>query len=134
MKMIRWIMVALLMVSCGQGRKAETEMRSAGAAISFADTLHRFGIVPMAEPVDSCDFAFTNTGTGWLVILGVEVSCDCTRAEYEQRPVGPGEKSYVRVFYDGREKGKGYFRKSVRVTSNAGNAPVVELCVEGEQR
>ena len=89
------------------------------ADICFKDTIHYFGIIPLSQPTDSFDFIFTNCGEKPLVVLGVETSCHCTKAFYPHIPIKPGEKSFVRVVYDGRERQAEYFNKSIRVITNA---------------
>lgn len=129
-------MTALLLIlvfstSC-RNRTSSSSVRPQlpAAGISFADTVHDFGIIPLSQPVDSFDFVFRNTGQGLLVILDVKTSCRCTEAVFPQAPIGPGEQSYIRVFYDGRGRSPEYFRKSVQVYTNA-QAACIRLNIMG---
>ena len=45
-------------------------------------------------------FTFVNTGTEDLVIEWAMPSCGCTRVEYDDTPIPPGEEGYVDVFFD----------------------------------
>lgn len=105
--------------SCRQAASPPTSSNAQTADISFNDTLHDFGIIPLSHPIDSFDFAFTNRGKGRLVVLGVETSCHCTKAFYPHTPIEPGGQAYIRVVYDGRGRQAEYFNRSVRVITNA---------------
>jgi len=132
-KLSLYLLLAASLPASSCGRAGKSPSPDVGqAAIAFADSMHRFHEITLQQPVDSFDFVFTNTGNGPLVILGVETSCHCIRASYEQKPVPAGGKSYVRVVYDGSGRGPEYFHKSVRVVSNAVNTSVKELVITGE--
>lgn len=128
---IMYILVPSLgLMLMGACRKAPAKQEPRLAGIEFRDTVHHFGTVSLEQPVDSFDFEFTNTGKGPLVVLGVNTSCHCTRATYEQRPIEPGARSYIRVIYDGTGRTPEYFNKSVRVYTNAGDA-CISLRIDG---
>lgn len=91
--------------------------------VSFADTLHDFGVIPLSSPVDSFDFWYKNTGKRPLVVLGLQTSCHCTVASHDFHPVQPGDSSYIRVTYDGRGRSAEYFEKSITVYTNASDRP-----------
>ena len=112
----------LMVSSCGNRSKNVSSINNF-SAIAFLDTLHDFGIIPLASPVDSFDFWYKNTGESPLVVLGLQTSCHCVAATYDTRPVQPGDSSYVRVTYDGRGRSAEYFEKSVAVYTNASDRP-----------
>lgn len=112
-------MLLSLFTACRKLASQPVVQKIQNADICFKDTVHSFGIIPLSQPTDSFDFIFTNCGEGRLVVLGVETSCHCTKAFYPHIPINPGEKSFVRVVYDGRERQTEYFNKSIRVITNA---------------
>jgi|GEM_PF-242793 len=74
------------------------------------------------------DFKFKNTMNCPLVIHHVKTSCGCTVADWEKKPIKPETLSKIRVNYSADQKG--YFFKSITVTSNADNK-VVQLTIKG---
>lgn len=99
-----------------------------GPVIRFDTTLHDFGSLPLGGD-GRCTFLFTNTGDAPLVIESVRSSCGCLVPSWEHEPVPPGGSGEVRLRYDTRRIGG--FNKSVTVTSNAMNAPILVLRIKG---
>ncbi|CAM1362046.1 DUF1573 domain-containing protein [Tenacibaculum xiamenense] len=62
-------------------------------------------------------FEFTNVGSEPLIIKEVKSSCGCTVPRKPEKPIMPGEKSYIDVAYD--TKRIGGFMKSLIVYSNS---------------
>ena len=77
----------------------------------------------------TAEFVLKNTGDSPLVILDTHTSCGCTQAEYDGKPVLPGDSLVLRVTYKADQPG--YFRKSVLVRSNA-EQELLKLMVTGE--
>lgn len=77
----------------------------------------------------TAEFVLKNTGDSPLVIFDTHTSCGCTQAEYDGKPVLPGDNLVVRVTY--KADNPGYFRKSVLVRSNA-EQELLKLMVTGE--
>lgn len=101
------------------------------AEITF-DTLRvSFGTFPKSDPVRTCTFNFTNTGTAPLIINQAFGSCGCTIPTFSKEPVKPGERGKIDVTYDGNGLPAGYFAKTVTVRSNA-KKRIIRLIVEGE--
>mgnify|MGYP005752433021 CR=1 FL=1 len=77
----------------------------------------------------TAEFVLKNTGDSPLVILDTHTSCGCTQAEYDGKPVLPGDSLVLRVTYKADQPG--YFRKEVTVRSNA-EQELLKLIVTGE--
>lgn len=77
----------------------------------------------------TAEFVLKNTGDSPLVIFDTHTSCGCTQAEYDGKPVLPGDSLVLRVTYKADQPG--YFRKSVLVRSNA-EQELLKLMVTGE--
>lgn len=74
-------------------------------------------------------FIFTNTGDAPLVIENVRSSCGCTVPKRPESPIMPGEKGEITVRYDTARLGP--FRKTITVSSNAANNPMIGLKIKG---
>jgi len=73
--------------------------------------------------------AFTNTGTEPLVIKNARGSCGCTVPIWPKEPIMPGESEVIEIRYDTKRLGS--FSKTVKITTNEGDDPVV-LKVHGK--
>ena len=93
-----------------------TDLKTNGAHIKFAETVHDFGKVKASEPLRT-DFIFTNTGTTTLEITDVRPGCGCTTAGAWDKSVKPGESGKIPIqFNPGNFSGT--VTKSVTVTCN----------------
>ena len=100
---------------------AQGVMGEAIPAITFADSVHNFGLVAEEKGPVGCIFSFTNTGNAPLVITNATADCGCTTPSYTRETVEPGAKGEVRVSYN-PEGRPGTFVKKVRIYSNAQGA------------
>lgn len=73
--------------------------------------------------------AFSNTGTEPLVIKNARGSCGCTVPIWPKEPIMPGESEVIEIRYDTKRLGS--FSKTVKITTNAGDDPIV-LKVHGK--
>lgn len=67
---------------------------------------------------------FTNTGDAPLVIHRVFTECGCTVPSYSGQPVAPGKTGTIKVAFKTKGRPLGFFRKTLRVKSNADNSRV----------
>ncbi len=100
------------------------------ADIKFDKTSHNFGTFSEDDPVVTCVFKFTNTGTAPLIIHQAVPSCGCTVPTYTKEPIKPGESGKLEIRYNGAGKFPGHFKKSITVRTN-GKTKMVRLYVEG---
>ncbi|MDD4149542.1 MAG: DUF1573 domain-containing protein [Bacteroidales bacterium] len=99
-------------------------------AISWDKTVGDLGTIKEEAGPQTETFNFTNTGNTPLFITNVRASCGCTATEYTKEPVKPGEKGFVKITYNPKNR-PGRFNKSVTVTANTEN-PTTLLRIEGE--
>jgi hypothetical protein len=118
--------VALLLVGVSPGRT----LPGASPSIRFEQEVVTFR--PMLEE-DSVDvsFAFTNRGSGPLVIHDAVTSCGCTTAEYPRQPVRPGEAGTIRTTFQSRGHG-GDVDLTLLVKSNDPARPEQVLHIRGQ--
>lgn len=110
------------------GKKALQALKDS-TTINLIDTSYNFGKVTEGELV-TFNFRFSNSGKKPLIITNVSASCGCTVAEKPEKPVMPGESSFIKAVFNSRGK-QGHNDKKITVTSNA-NPPFPMLTLTGE--
>lgn len=100
----------------------------ATANFNWEETTHDFGEI-VKNVAATHEFNFTNTGDVPLVISSVKGSCGCTVTDYTRESIAPGESGLVKATYNAANVGA--FHKTVTVTANTPNGPVV-LSIKGE--
>lgn len=98
-----------------------------GAKISFLEKSHDFGTIKEANGPVSYEFEFKNVGDEPLVILSARASCGCTRPEYPEKPIKPGEKGKIKITYNPAGR-PGEFDRKVKIqTNDKGRRPVLKI-------
>lgn len=98
------------------------------ASINFdSETIDYGEIAKSSDGVRT--FRFTNTGNAPLIIENVQSSCGCTIPKRPESAILPGEKGEIQVKYDTTRVGP--FRKTITVTSNSENTPMIGLKIRG---
>lgn len=105
--------------------------KSRGPEITFDHTIHNFGKVAESIKFASHRYPFTNTGNETLFVQQVHTSCGCTTPDWTRDSIPPGGKGFIEARYETTNR-IGDFKKSITVYSNAVNAPLVHLDIEGE--
>lgn len=101
--------------------------------IEFVNTEFNFGVFNKSV-VRSVVFVFKNTGNAPVVIENTMSSCACTNTMHPRKPILPGKKGYIKVYYNGNKTSDpGKFRKSIDVHSTASNS-IVRLFISGETK
>jgi len=82
-----------------------------------AETKHDFGTIGENDGYAEHIFKFKNTGTAPLNIVHVQVTCGCTKPEWSNSPVEPGQEGFIIITYN--PKGHlGPFNKPATVYTN----------------
>ena len=98
-----------------------------GAKISFVEKSHDFGTIKEANGPVSYEFEFKNGGNEPLVILSARASCGCTRPEYPEKPIKPGEKGKIKITYNPAGR-PGEFDRKIKIQTNDKNRrPVLKI-------
>ena len=82
-----------------------------------------YGTIKQGDKVEH-SFTFTNNGKEPIIITNAQGSCGCTVPEYPKEPIRKGEKGTIHVTFNSAGK-MGMQDKTVTITSNAKNSPVV---------
>ncbi len=82
-----------------------------------------YGTIKQGESVEHA-FTFTSAGNEPLIITQAQGSCGCTVPEWPKHPMKKGEKGVIKVTFNSAGK-MGLQDKTITITSNAGEAPVV---------
>jgi hypothetical protein len=99
------------------GESAQATVSDKLPKITFTETgVHDFGTITEGDSVEHV-FNFTNTGEFPLIVNNVTASCGCTTPEWPREPVKPGQKSFVRVKFNSRNK-MGQQNKTVTIYAN----------------
>ncbi len=122
-------MAAVIWASCDVRRKdkvADGTLTLAEMAahdtttVQVIDSLYNFGTQTEGVKV-TYNFRFKNSGKKPLIITNTTASCGCTVPEKPEKPVMPGETSFIKVIFN--SKGKvGHNEKTITVMSNANPA------------
>jgi Protein of unknown function (DUF1573) len=126
--MNKYIFITLLSLIILAACKNEiNKTAEASAEIKFEKAEHNFGTIDY-DSDGRCHFEFTNTGKDPLMINNVRTTCGCTRPEWPEEPVMPGEKGRIGITYN--TKVVGSFTKAITVYSNTPSSPT-KLFVKG---
>lgn len=104
--------------------------QNSGPQIEFDSTIIDYGIVENSSDGKRV-FTFVNYGDKALIIKKVASSCGCTIPKKPEAPIAPGERGEIVVEYDTKNR-KGPFRKTITVTTNITENPIVALKIKGE--
>ncbi len=96
--------------------------------ITFEKIEYDFGTLKYGADA-TCDFVFKNTGKTPLILTNVRSSCGCTIPSWTKTPIAKKKSDKITVKYNTHKIGN--FHKTITVTSNAKNSPIV-LTIKGK--
>lgn len=99
-----------------------------GPSFEWDATNFDFGKIEQGKP-QSHVFNFKNNGSEPIVITNAQASCGCTTPEWTKEPIAPGKSGFIKATYNAGSVGA--FNKTVTVTANVPNSPVI-LTIKGE--
>ena len=137
-KYVSFLLIIICLVSCDVRRKDKIADGGAVAvpinvndstSVQIIDSVYNFGKATEGEKI-IYNFRFKNSGTKPLVITNTRASCGCTVPEKPEKPIAPGETSFIKVIFNSQGK-VGVNEKTITVSSNASPAfPTLLLKVE----
>lgn len=89
------------------------------AKIYFEKKNHDFGIIAEDGGAVECDFVFRNTSSAPVVIVAVNSSCGCTKAEFSRKPIMPDSNSVIKVVFNPMNY-PGKFARKITIVTNDG--------------
>ena len=128
------IMAICMLMACNQSgnNSSATTTTAGGPVMKFEKDSYDFGKIKSGDKVTH-DFKFTNTGRLPLIITDAVASCGCTRPEWPQTPINPGEKGSIKVTFNSMGK-SGLQDKQITITANTNPAQnLVHLIGEVEK-
>jgi hypothetical protein len=90
--------------------------------ITFTNLVHDYGTINKGGD-GNCEFEFKNTGVEPLILSNCQSSCGCTVPDWPKEPILKGKTAVVKVKYATERLGP--INKTITVTSNASNSPIV---------
>ncbi|WP_158826455.1 DUF1573 domain-containing protein [Mucilaginibacter lacusdianchii] len=91
--------------------------------LKFDKEAYDFGKIKTGDKV-TYEFKFTNAGKTPLIINDAVASCGCTKPEYENKPIQPGEGGAIKVTFNSAGK-VGLQDKMITITANTAPAQSV---------
>lgn len=122
------LIVLIIAGACGTEGSTEEKNAQAYAEVEFENKVFDFGTIAY-DSDGRCFFEFTNVSKTPLIINTVRTTCGCTRPEWPQNPVPPGESGRIGISYNTRITGT--FHKGITVYSNTLDSPT-KLYVKGK--
>jgi hypothetical protein len=125
-KYVLFLITAITIISCDIRRKDKVADGMASMAemaamdsttVQLIDSAFNFGTAAEGEKI-TYNYRFKNSGSKPLIVTNAHASCGCTIPEKPEKPVMPGETSFIKVVFN--SKGKvGHNEKTITVISNA---------------
>jgi hypothetical protein len=125
--MKKLVFLSFLLALSSFGLFAQDNPYNTKDSIKFDKTVYDYGTITQGSD-GNCEFRFTNKGKSALVLIDVQTSCGCTVPLWPKEPITAGKSGVIKVKYDTERLG--VFSKTITVTSNAKNSPVV-LTIKG---
>lgn len=130
------LLCSLVLFSCNvsnNDKTAEDLVQPASlpgtTVVQVIDSIYNFGSIVEGEKV-SFNFRFKNIGSKPMLISGTSASCGCTVPEKPEKPILPGETSFIKVVFNSSNK-VGYNEKNINVIANT-NPSFPSLLIKGE--
>ncbi|MBB4044289.1 DUF1573 domain-containing protein [Bacteroides reticulotermitis] len=107
-KIIGFIIILIICVSCKQNRKAE---------LSLSSYSHDFGTIG-ADRIYHDSIIITNVGNAKLEIGTIETGCGCTQASVDKYELNPNESCPLRFSFSPKGKGAGPNEELIIINAN----------------
>lgn len=106
--------------SCSETRRyTNSSYEDEENKIVFSETKYDFGNLDINNEIYSHTFEFNNMSTHPVLILQASSACQCTTIDYNIMPIKTGETGTIKVMFNPKKSGKGYFNKQVKVRINS---------------
>ncbi len=126
--MTKKLILLLLSITVGSVLLVSAQEAPKGK-MTFKSTVYDFGTFKEELKSVSHAFEFKNTGKQPIIIQRVSASCGCTTPDWTRSPVAPGQKGYIKVTYNARNR-PGPFSKTITVVANTVPSRII-LSIKG---
>ena len=130
MKNLRCLPIAIFLATTLHAQR-DRSVPEHGPKLSFDKEVHDYDTIPQYGD-GRCEFLLTNVGDEPLIIHRFSSSCGCLVPSWDMEPVLPGQSTRLKARYDTGRIGP--INKSLTVTTNAVDRPVVVLRIKGVVR
>lgn len=113
---------------------ANPRLSETGLAMKFDNPVMEVGTIAEEAAPPQFEFSWTNAGDRPVTVLKVTTSCGCAVPEFDSRPVGPGEKSSLKITYYPKGHPGTFNRKIFVYTDLSGTTPAAALSLKGNVR
>ena len=100
--------------------------------LSLEETSHDFGTIGENDGSAEHLFKFVNTGNAPLTISRVTASCGCTKPEWSQAPVEPGQEGYIIISYNPVGRLGNFNKNAIVYTNEEGGYKRHKLTIVGD--
>ncbi|MBC8047668.1 MAG: DUF1573 domain-containing protein [Fimbriimonadaceae bacterium] len=125
------LFAAILLTVCistiANAQTADASTNTNAPSFQWVNDTYDFSNIAQGIPA-TATFEFVNNGKEPLIITDVQKTCGCTKTEWPEQPVMPGQKGVIKAEYNAATEGA--FTKTITVNSNA-SAPSVKLTFKG---
>jgi plastocyanin len=126
-KLFLGIIAVSMLIACNNSNQASSNLSASTTAtpadapvMKFEKETHDFGKIKTGDKV-TYEFKFTNTGKSPLIIKDAVASCGCTKPEWPNTPIKPGEGAAIKVTFNSLGK-MGLQDKQITITANTNPA------------
>lgn len=98
-KIIQYIIIPLLTISCSNTIKSKTENEVTHPKFVVHPEIHNFGTIESGE-VATFFFKLTNEGSGVLHIDSINYGCGCIETILKKDELKNGESTYLQVIFN----------------------------------
>jgi hypothetical protein len=120
-------------IKMAKEEQAKNEALKNSTTVQLIDSAFNFGTITEGEKVEY-SYRFKNTGSNPLIVFNALTSCGCTVPEKPEKPVLPGETSYIKVVFNSSGK-RGHNEKDITVNANTSPAfPILKLSGEVKEK
>jgi len=126
-KLFLGLIAISMLMACNNSNQTSTNLSASTTAtpanapvMKFEKETHDFGKIKTGDKV-TYEFKFTNTGKSPLIVKDAIASCGCTKPEWPNKPIKPGESAAIKVTFNSLGK-MGLQDKQITITANTNPA------------
>ena len=114
--MLKKIVLAGLAIACACSLAfagGTVDKKDKKAVIQLDSTVANIGTFPKSASSKTIIYTFKNVGNDKLVFYDAKPDCGCIRVQLPDKPIKPGKKGKIVVFYKGLNKNPGKYNHKI---------------------